>query len=192
MMEDKFDIKELQKRIDEVKEHTNNLSRFTTKFLECLIERHDLQSIIYEEQEFEDVPDEITELLKKGEVPSEEQIALMDEETQDYLLKECVFICGMGAVAFYCQTEEDSDEPTEFDHILEMTNTSPAHYLAAHLIAALTLLFGRIPSFDMVQLMTKDFDVSEEQIQMSLELYNELCLSIYNRYMEDEEYYDKE
>jgi hypothetical protein len=191
-MEDKFDIKELQKRIDEVKEETKNLTRFTRKYLECLIERHDLQSIIYEEQEFEDVPDEITELLKKGEVPSEEQIALMDEETQDYLLKECVFICGMGAVAFYCQTEEDSDEPTEFDHILEMTNTSPGHYLAAHLIAALTLLFGRIPSFDMVQLMTKDFNSSEEQIQVSLELYNELCLSIYNRYMEDEEYYDKE
>jgi len=192
MMEDKFDIKELQKRIAEVKEETQNLTRFTRKYLECLIKRHDLQNIIFEEQEFEDVPDEITELLKKGEVPSEEQIAMIDEETQDYLLKECVFICGMGAVAYYSQTEEDSDEPSEFDHILEMTNASPAHYVAVHLIAALTLLFCRIPSFEMIQLLTKDFDQSEEQIQSNLELYNEFCLSVYNRYVEDEEYYDDE
>jgi hypothetical protein len=191
-MEDKFDIKELQKRIAEVKEETQNLTRFTRKYLECLIKRHDLQNIIFEEQEFEDVPDEITELLKKGEVPSEEQIAMIDEETQDYLLKECVFICGMGAVAYYSETEEDSDEPSEFDHILEMTNASPAHYVAVHLIAALTLLFCRIPSFEMIQLLTKDFDQSEEQIQSNLELYNEFCLSVYNRYVEDEEYYDDE
>ena len=191
-MEDKFDIKELQKRIAEVKEETQNLTRFTRKYLECLIKRHDLQNIIFEEQEFEDVPDEITELLKKGEVPSEEQIAMIDEETQDYLLKECVFICGMGAVAYYSETEEDSDEPSEFDHILEMTNASPAHYVAVHLIAALTLLFCRIPSFEMIQLLTKDFDQSEEQVQSNLELYNEFCLSVYNRYVEDEEYYDDE
>jgi hypothetical protein len=191
-MEDKFDIKELQKRIAEVKEETQNLTRFTRKYLECLIKRHDLQNIIFEEQEFEDVPDEITELLKKGEVPSEEQIAMIDEETQDYLLKECVFICGMGAVAYYSETEEDSDEPSEFDNILEMTNVSPAHYVAVHLIAALTLLFCRIPSFEMIQLLTKDFDQSGEQIQSNLELYNEFCLSVYNRYVEDEEYYGGE
>jgi len=191
-MEDKFDIKELQKRIAEVKEETQNLTRFTRKYLECLIKRHDLRNIIFEEQEFEDVPDEITELLKKGEVPSEEQIAMIDDETQDFLLKECVFICGMGAIAYYSETEEDSDEPTEFDNILEMTNASPAHYVAVHLIAALTLLFCRIPSFEMIQLLTKDFDQSEEQVQSNLELYNEFCLCVYKRYVEDEDYYDDE
>jgi MFS-type transporter involved in bile tolerance (Atg22 family) len=98
----------------------------------------------------------------------------------------------MGAVAYYSETEEDSDEPSEFDNILEMTNASPAHYVAVHLIAALTLLFCRIPSFEMIQLLTKDFDQSEEQIQSNLELYNEFCLSVYNRYVEDEEYYDDE
>jgi hypothetical protein len=192
IMEEKFDIKELQKRIAEVKEETQKLTRFTRKYLECLIKRHDLQNIIFEEQEFEDVPDEIADLLKKGELPTEEQIAMIDEETQDYLLKECVFICGMGAIAFYSQTEEESDEPTEFDNILEMINVSPAHYVAVHLIAALTLLFCRIPSFESIQLLTKNFDQSEEQIQTNLELYNEFCLCIYNRYVEDEEYYGNE
>ena len=193
-MEDKFDIKELQKRITEVKEYDKKLSKFTAKFLECLIKRHDLENIIYEEQTFEDVPDEVTELLKKGQVPSEEQIALMDEETQDYLCKECVFICGMGAVAYYSQTEEEEedDEPSEFDVIMEMCNQSPGHYVATYLIAAFTLLFARIPSFELIQLLSKDFDSSEENLQEGLEIYSELCLSIYNRYLEDEEYYVQE
>ena len=189
-MEDKFDIKELQKRISEVKQETEKLTKFTRKYLECLIKRHDLHSIIYEEQEFEDVPDEITELLRKGEVPSETQIALMDEETQDYLLKECVFICGMGAVAFYSDTDdEEDDEPTEFEQILEMSNVSPGHFVGVHLIAAMALLCCRVPSFELIQRMTNDFDSSEEQMQLSLELFNELCVSVYNRYLEDEEYY---
>lgn len=189
-MEEKFDLKELQKRITEVKEYDQKLSKFTSKFLECLIKRHDLHNMLFEEQEFEDVPEEVVELLKKGQVPSEEQIALMDEETQDYLCKECVFICGMGAVAFYSQTEdEDDDEPSEFDEIMDMSQQSPGHYVATYLIAAFTLLFCRIPSFDLIQSIVKDFDDSEENIQQALEIYSELCLSIYNRYMEDQEYY---
>jgi hypothetical protein len=191
-MEDKFDIKELQKRITEVKQETDRLTKFTRKYLECLIKRHDLQNIIYEEHMFEDVPSEIVELLKRGELPSENQIAMMDEETQDYLLKECVFICGMGAVAYYSDMMEDDVEPTEFDNIIEMSNLSPGHYLATHLIAALALLYCRIPSFEMVQVLTQDFGNSEQQLQQSLEFYNELCVSIYNRYLEDEEYYGNE
>lgn len=191
-MNDKFDLKELQKRIDEVKEETQRLTQFTREYLECLLKRHSLKEIIYEEHEFEDVPTEITDLLKNGEIPTEDQIAQMDDETQDYLLKECVFICGMGAVAFYCQTEEENEEPTEFDYIMAMADQSPGHYVAMYLIAAFTLLFARIPSFEMIQLIAKDFDSSEENLQQGLELYNELCLSIYNRYMEDKEFYEQE
>jgi hypothetical protein len=189
-MEDKFDIKELQKRISEVKQETEKLTKFTRKYLECLIKRHDLHSIIYQEQEFEDVPEEITELLRKGEVPSETQIEMMDEETQDYLLKECVFICGMGSIAYYSEMDENENNGlNEFEEILEMSNVSPGHFLATHLIAAMTLLCCRVPSFELIQRMTNNFDSSEEQMQVNLELYNELCVSIYNRYLEDEEYY---
>jgi hypothetical protein len=99
-MEDKFDIKELQKRISEVKQETEKLTKFTRKYLECLIKRHDLHNIIYKEQEFEDVPDEITELLRGGEVPSESQIEMMDEETQDYLLERMCLYLWYGSSCF--------------------------------------------------------------------------------------------
>lgn len=188
-MEDKFDLKQLQNRITEVKEYDKKLSKFTLEFLECLIRRHDLQNIIYEKQEFEDVPEEIVKLLLKGELPSQEQIALIDEETQDYLCKECVFICGMGAVAFYSQNEENSEEPTQFDYIMEMSEESPGHYVGMYLIAAFTLLFCHIPSFELIQSITKNFDSSEENLQNCLEIYSQLCLSVYSRYVEDKEYY---
>lgn len=187
-MEEKFDLKELEKRIKEVKEETKKLAQFTSLFLECLIKRHDLQNILSPEQEFEDVPREVVESILRGEVPSEEQINLMSQETQDYLLKECLFICGMGAVAYYSSVEE-SDGPSKFDNILEMSNQSPGHYVAMYLIAAFTLLFARIPSFEFIQLLCKDFDSSEENLEKGLDLYTELCLSVYNRYLEDKDYY---
>lgn len=196
MMKDKFDIKELHKRIEEVKEETQYLTKFTHEFLECLIERHNIQDIIWEEQEFEDVPNEIVELLKNGEVPTEEQLSVLDSETQNFLLKECVFICGMGAVSIYSHIEEiknneeyDDEKMTIFDSILEMSDESPGHYIGMYLIAALSLLLGKIPSYEMIEVLTKNFDSSQDNLQRCYELYNEFCLSVYNRYMGDKEIY---
>lgn len=189
MMEDKFDLKELQKRISEVKQENQHLTKFTHGFLECLIKRHDLKNIIYEEQQFEDVPDQITQCLKDGKIPTEDQLSVMDIEIQDALIKECVFICGMGAVAFYSETSENEEERTVFDDILDMSEESPGHYLGMHLISVLTLLFCRIPSHELIVTLTKNFDSSQENLESCLELYNEFCLSLYNRFVEDKEYY---
>ena len=188
-MEDKFDLKELQKRITEVKQETEFVTKFTQGFLECLLKRHDLKSMIYEDQEFENIPDEIAQCLKDGKIPTEEQLSAIDFESQDNLIKECIFICGMGSVAFYSETSEDEEEKTVFDDILAMSDQSPAHYVGMHLISVLTLLFCRIPSADLIVTITNNFDCSQKNIQYCLELYNEFCLSLYHRFEEDQEYY---
>lgn len=188
-MEDKFDLKELQKRIAEVKEETEFVTKFSHVFLECLLKRHDLKNIIYEKHQFENVPDEVTQCLKDGKIPTEEQLSVMDAETQDYLIKECVFICGMGAVAFYSETSEDEEQKTVFDDILEMSNESPAHFVGMHMISVLTLLFCRIPSYDLIETLTNNFDSSQKNLEYCLDIYNEFCLSLYNRFLEDKEYY---
>lgn len=189
-MEDKFDIKELQKRISEVKEESRHMNEFTQEFIECLIDRHDLSNLLIEEQEFDDIPDEVTSCLKKGEVPTIDQLSMIDDDPKDFLIRECVFICGMGAVAYYSeQIENEDDEPSAFDAIMEMSDESPGHYIGTYLIAGLALLFGKIPSLEMVQIMTNNFDSSSEYLTRTIELFNELCLAIHQRYLEDKEYY---
>lgn len=185
-MEDKFDIKELQKRISEVKEESKHVNTFTQEFFQCLLERHDLASLLFEDQEFDDVPEEFVVSLKEGKIPTIEQLNMIDDETKDYLIRECVFICGMGAVAYY---SDQMEEPSVFDVIMEMSNESPGHYISTYLIAGLTLLFGKIPSSDMIQMLTNDFDSKEESLEKSISLFNEMCLSIHQRYLEDLEYY---
>ena len=76
-MEEKFDIKALQSRIAEVKKETEEVTEFALQFFECLIKRHDLPNILHEDHEFDDTPDEVTEALKKGEVPKKEDLVKM-------------------------------------------------------------------------------------------------------------------
>lgn len=190
-MEEKFDIKELQKRITEVKEETKILNNFTRDYLECLIKRHDLANFIEEEYEFEGISEEIITIIKKGEVPTEEQIAELDGDTQDIFIKECVFLCGMSAVSCYCDLEEENeeDEPSSFEVIMEMSNESIGHYTATYIIAAFTLLFSKIPSIELIKFITNDFSSNEEQIDKNMMIFNELCFSIICRYKEDKDYY---
>lgn len=193
-MEDKFDIKELQRRISEVKNETKETSEFSKHYFECLIKRHNLADFLDEKQEFQDVPDHIVEMLRNGEVPTEDQLSLMNCETQDFLLKDCVFICGLGAISWYSMSlpEYEDTEEKPFDTIIEMMDISPGHHTACYLIAAFTLLFARIPSVEMIEVLTNNFNSSQEQIEKNLELYNELCVSILDRYLEDKEYYADE
>lgn len=190
MSNENFDIKALQNRIAELKEESERSVDFTYEFIECLIKRHDLGQIIHQDHEFEDVPEEVTDLLKKGEVPSKELISIMDIDTQDYLIKDLVWICGMGAVAWYSENDsiyKDVD-PKPFDEIIELPNVSPGHHSGSYVIAALTLLMGGIPSQELVSAITNDFNGSEEQMYKNAYYYSDLCFSILRRYKEDVEY----
>jgi hypothetical protein len=192
-MEEKFDIKALQSRIAEVKKETEEVTEFALQFFECLIKRHDLQNILHEDHEFDDTPDEVTEALKKGEVPKKEDLVKMTSEAQDYLLKDCVYMCGLGAISWYGENmpQYENIEPKPFDEIVSMPDISPGHHTASYIAAGLTLLFADIPSQRTIELLTNNFDSSPEQLDENMEFYNELCVTILKRYAEDLEYYGK-
>lgn len=191
MMEDKFDIKALQSRIAEVKKESEQTTQFTLEYLECLLKRHDLSVLLHEEQEFTDTPEEVTDALKRGELPKKEDLARMTSEAQDYLIKDCVYMCGLGAISWYGDNlpEYEDVEPKPFDEIIRMPDISPGHHTASYIISAFTLLLADIPSQHFIELITNNFDSSEEQLQENMEFFNELCVSIYKRYSEDLEYY---
>ena len=190
-MEEKFDIKALQSRIAEVKKETEEVTEFALQFFECLIKRHDLPNILHEDHEFDDTPDEVTEALKKGEVPKKEDLVKMTSEAQDYLLKDCVYMCGLGAISWYGENMPQYEEldPKPFDEIVSMPDISPGHHTASYIAAGLTLLFADIPSQRTIELLTNNFDSSPEQLDENMEFYNELCVNILKRYTEDLEYY---
>jgi hypothetical protein len=190
-MEEKFDIKALQSRIAEVKKESEETTEFTLQFLECLIKRHDLVNVIHDEQQFDGAPEEVNEALKRGELPKREDIAKMSEEAQDYLVKDCVYMCGLGAICWYGENLEQYEEvdPKPFDVIIQMPDISPGHHTGSYIIAALTLLFADIPFQSMVEKLTNNFDSSPEQLEENMQYYNELCIMLLKRYNEDLEYY---
>jgi len=192
-MEEKFDIKALQSRIAEVKKETEEMTEFALQFFECLIKRHDLPNILHEDHEFDDTPDEVTEALKKGQVPNKEDLVKMTSEAQDYLIKDCVYMCGLGAISWYGENmpQYEDIEPKPFDEIVSMPDISPGYHTASYIVAGLTLLFADIPSQRTIELLTNNFDSSSEQLDENMEFYNELCVNILKRYTEDLEYYGK-
>jgi hypothetical protein len=187
MMEDKFDIRSLQNRIKEITKESEESSLFSHEFLKCLIERHSLSNIIHEDHEFEDVPDFITEKLVRGEVPTVDQIKLMDVDIQDYLLKDCIWICGMGAISWYSDNlDEYKDiQPSLFEQFLEFPDISAGHYTASFIVTGLTLLMSDIPSQQLIETLTNNFDDSDEQLEKNVVIFNEICHSILRRYQED-------
>lgn len=190
-MTEEFDIKALQSRIAEVKKESEESTEFTLTFLECLLKRHDLANIIHEDHEFDEAPEEVNIALRKGELPKKEDLAKMTTEAQDYLVKDCVYICGLGAICWYGENLPQYEEidPKPFDEIVNMPDISPGHHTASYIVAGLSLLFADIPSQQMVELLTNNFDSSPEQLEKNMEQFNEICIIILKRYHEDLEYY---
>lgn len=191
MMEDQFDIKALQSRISEVKKESEEATEFALAFLECLLKRHDLANVIHQDHEFDDAPDEVNESLRKGELPEKEDLSKMTVEALDYLVKDCVYMCGLGAISWYGDNVPIYQEldPKPFDEIINMPDISPGHHTASYIIAGLTLLFADIPTQRMIELLTNNFDSSPEQLEENMEYFNEVCVMILKRYQEDLEYY---
>ncbi len=192
-MEEKFDFKELQSRIAEVKQETEESTEFIKGFLECMLRRHDLAEILHKDHEFHDTPEEVTQALKEGRVPNDEDLNKMTTEAQDFLGKDCVHMCGLGAISWYSENmapyKDMEDDEKPFYRIMEMSSISPGHQAGVYLICAFALLMGNIPPPDMIERITNDFDSSQEQLQANMDLYNELCVAIYQRYTEDLSYY---
>ena len=192
-MDEKFDLSSLQSRINDIKKDGQESADFTIEYLECLMERHDLGKSIPDEYELEGVPEAVFESLRKGEIPNKEEILLMDSDTQNFFLFEMVWVCGMTAVAYYTSDEEKEDGvPSTFEAILELVNISPGHWSACYLIAVLTLLMAKVPTEDMISLMTNNFSDDPEQIQINLDYFIEFASGLLCRHAEDFAYHNNE
>ena len=186
-----LNFNELQQRILQVKLEEEQTVSFTRDFIECLLKRHDLKEMLSYDFDHEDIPDSIMEYIRKEEVPPKEELEVLDAEQQDFLLKDFIFMCGMGAIAYYSDHNpiyKDMD-PKPFDSIIKMPDMSPGHHTASYIVAALALLLSDIPAQDMTEALTNNFESSEDQLEKNVLLFNELCVSILKRYMEDKAYY---
>lgn len=187
-----IDLKSLQSRINEIKKEGEEITDFTYDFLECLMERHDLNECIPEEFELEDVPDHIIDTLRKGKIPTKEELIMVAPETQNFMCFELIWICGMGAIASYGADEDgepDEGIPSTFETIIAMREVSPAHNIASYIIAVLSLLMAQLPSEEMIEHITNNFDDSEDQLQKNMDNFVEFAASVITRYREDKMYY---
>ncbi len=190
-MSEEFSLRALNERIEEVKKENEESTDFTYTFLKVLLHRYDLKKCLHDDHIFEDIPEEFLSTLREGKVPSKEEISRLDAPTQDFFLKDCVFICGLAAVQFYSENDDQYKnlERDTFEEILKMPDMSPGHHTGCYILAALTLLFSDIPDQMMVAAITNNFESSEEQIEANMDYFNMLCACIIRRHMEDTAYY---
>lgn len=189
MSEEIIDLKSLQSRINEIKKEGQESADFTIEYLECLMKRHDLKDSIPDDYELEDVPDSVIDCLRKGEIPTRDQIILMDSDTQNFVLFEMIWLCGMTAISFYTSEEElEEGEDGTFDIILGMMHISSGHWTACYLICVLSLLMAKVPSEDMISSFTNNFSDDPEQCQKNMNYFIEFASSVLNRYNEDKIY----
>lgn len=191
MTESSFDLSGLVDRINKIKKEGEETSSFTLEFLECLLKRHDLSSALPENFQVEDIPQPIIESLRQGELPTAEQIVVIDNETQNSLICELIWLCGMYAISCYTTTdsEEKGESPNYFESVLAMLDVSAGHFIGCYLIAVFTLLMGKVPNVEIVALLTNDFDDNPERVIKSQEVFAELAAGILLRWKEDKMYY---
>ena len=176
-MSEEFSLRALNERIEEVKKENEESTDFTYTFLKVLLHRYDLKKCLHDDHIFEDIPEEFLSTLREGKVPSKEEISRLDAPTQDFFLKDCVFICGLAAVQFYSENDDQYKnlEGDTFKEILKMPDMSPGHHTGCYILAALTLLFSDIPDQMMIAAITNNFESSEEQIEANMDYFNMLC-----------------
>ena len=185
-----FDLNLLQSRINQIKEEGKEDSEFTRQFIECLMVRHDLSDCLPEDFEIEGVPDTVLESITEGNVPTIDQLNLLNEDDKNWLLIQLVWVCGLAAVSTYCAEEEvEEEDENTFGAVLAMMDVSEAHHAGCYLVCALTLLMGKIPHLEMIEAMTNDFDNDPMMVERSREMFYQLSSGILSRHLEDKQYY---
>lgn len=190
-MTDSFDMSGLLDRINKIKKQGEQTSEFTLEFLQCLLERHDLKYAIPPDFEVVDIPSIILDSLRQGELPSKEQLCLLDNEVQNNFLVEMIWVCGMNAIYYYTKdVPPDANGETILDSLLVMLDVSQCHFVGCYLIAVMTLLMGNVPSIDIIESLTGNFNNSPEQIIKSQDMFLEFSKAIYSRWKEDKLNYE--
>ncbi len=178
-------------RINKIKKEGEKSTEFTLECLQCLLERHDLKYSIHLDFEVVDVPFVILESLRQGILPSKEQICLLDDEVQSNFIAEMIWVCGMNTISYYTRDiPPDEDGETVLDQFLVMLEVSESHFIGCYLISALTLLMGNIPSIEMIETITDNFNNNPQHIAKSLEIFYEFIRAIHSRWKEDKLNYE--
>jgi hypothetical protein len=190
-MTENFDISSLNQRIAEVKQENEECTQFTFEFIDCLLKRHDLSNMLQDDQEFDGIPSSMVKTIYGGECPKKDEISKLDIDTQDTFIKDLVWICGMGAISWYCDNEKQYQEmePSPFEEIIKMPTMSIGHHSASFIIAAFVLLTATIPTQLLVESITNNFDSNQEQLEKNAIIYNDLCFCILKRFKEDLNYF---
>lgn len=185
-----FDMSALSERISELKKQGEEFVDYTYDFLTCLMDRHDLKYSIPEDFTIEDVPENIIQEILLGNIPSKDQLSLMDSDTQMGMIYEFIWACGMNSISYYTNDipVEDGDISI-YDAVLEMGGVGKAHNIASYLIAAYTLLFCRVPRIEFIEYITNDFLDTPEQILKNTNMFIEVAGSLMIRWKEDKLYY---
>jgi hypothetical protein len=71
-----------------------------------------------------------------------------------------------------------------------MLEVSQSHFVGCYLIAALTLLMGNIPSIEMIETITDNFNDNPQHIAKSQEMFFEFIRAIHSRWKEDKLNYE--
>lgn len=190
-MIEEIDYAKLNTMTSFLKQESESTSDFTIEFIECLMNRYNLDTALFEGVEIDDVPEEIISILQESRVPTKEELLPLSSDTQNYLLMELIWFCGMQRIALFCEDEEvEEGEPSTFDTILAMRDVSAAHAIGSYLISALTLLNSRMPSNDYVDLLTSNFEDTPENCNRISMILLETCSNLLCRYQEDQFYYE--
>jgi hypothetical protein len=190
MTELNFDMNGLMDRINRIKQEGEETTDFTVEFLQCLMERHDLASSIPEDFELDDVPDSIFSTLRCGDIPSKEELILLESGVQNNLIFEMIWLCGMNAISYYTQdVEVDEGEVSVFESILTMLSVSPGHFVGCYLISVYTLLMCKVPSLEMMEIITDNFNSEPDRLNKNQDIFVEMAAAILLRWKEDKVYY---
>lgn len=187
-MDKKFDMNILQKRISEVKKESNSMVEFYQDFIECLIIRHDLANVI-QHYKF-DTPLSFSEMIVDGVIPSREQLLELSDSELDFILKNYITFCGLSKIKSICvSNNEDGIGLLAYENICAMMGLPSGYQMGCVILCATTLLFSKIPSFEIISKFTNNFDSSEGGISHASNYLNEVCGAILCRYREDKKYY---
>lgn len=194
-MPETFDMSGLTDRINKIKENGREVTEFNLEFLRCLMTRHCLKDAIPLEFIIDNVPPLVIEKLQDGELPTIEEMLIMSPDTQNTLLFELIWVCGLNAIYINTNDEEselqDNDPPDYFQSIVSMLDVSPAHYMGSYLAAVYTLLMGKVPTVEFIEIITNNFNCSDEQLNKNKFMISELALGLFLRWKEDQFCYNQ-
>lgn len=188
-MNEMFDLKQLHTLTATLKAESESAIGDTIGFIECLQKRHGLSQSLKSNPdiEFEDIPDDIINILRDGEIPTPEDLLPLSSLKQDHLVMGLIWVAGIEKIAAYSYEYEYDDGPVEC--ILAMRDVSIYHFYGSYLFAALTLLMSSIPSFDYVNSLCNNFQDFPGNDQFIIDRFVEVCMAIKAKYDEDMQWY---